>query len=113
MPAVDVASLTKRYGDLTAVDELTFSVRRGTVTAILGPNGAGKTTTVECCVGFRRPDTGSVLLLGNDPVRAGPAEHARVGVMLQEAAGFTPPPFRENCCGICAGSSPTHFMPTS
>ena len=90
VPAVDVASLTKRYGDLTAVDELTFSVPRGLITAILGPNGAGKTTTVECCVGFRRPDTGSVRVLGNDPVRAGPEEHARVGVMLQEAAGLHP-----------------------
>ena len=51
---------------------------------MLGPNGAGKTTTVECCEGLRRPDAGTVRVLGVDPHLAGPAHRARVGVMLQD-----------------------------
>jgi ABC-2 type transport system ATP-binding protein len=80
---VDVVDLVKRYGAKTAVDGLSLRVLRGTVTAVLGPNGAGKTTTVECCEGYRRPDAGSVRVLGLDPVRDGEALRPRVGVMLQ------------------------------
>ncbi|GHH71383.1 ABC transporter ATP-binding protein [Streptosporangium violaceochromogenes] len=91
-PAVEIIDLVKRYGRTTAVDGLTLSARRGAVTAILGPNGAGKTSTVEICEGFRRPDGGTVRVLGLDPSHR--RLRARVGVMLQ--AGGVPPAAR---CG--------------
>ena len=67
-PAVEVRDLVKRYGRITAVDGLSLSAQRGAVTAVLGPNGAGKTSTVEICEGYRRPDAGTVSVLGLDPV---------------------------------------------
>ncbi len=82
-PAVVVEGLVKSYGGRRAVDGLHLTAARGEVTAVLGPNGAGKTTTVECCEGLRRPDAGSVRVLGTDPAHAGPEHRARVGVMLQ------------------------------
>src|SRR4051812_21379626 len=82
--AVVVRGLVRSYGAVRAVDGLDLTARRGQVTAILGPNGAGKTTTVECCEGLRRPDQGTVRVLGVDPATAGPEHRARVGVMLQD-----------------------------
>ena len=82
-PAVEVVDLVKRYGRTTAVDRLSFTVERGTVTALLGPNGAGKTSTVEICEGFRAATSGAVRVLGRDPQRDGAALKPRVGVMLQ------------------------------
>jgi ABC-2 type transport system ATP-binding protein len=87
--AVEIAGLVKRYGGLTAVNGLTVSAARGAVTGILGPNGAGKTTTIETCEGYRRPDRGTVRVLGLDPVRDARALRPRVGVMLQ--SGGIPP----------------------
>jgi ABC-2 type transport system ATP-binding protein len=84
-----VEGLEKSYRSLRAVDGLSFEVPEGQVTALLGPNGAGKTTTVEICEGFRRPDSGSVRVLGLDPVRDGKTLKPRVGVMLQ-AGGCYP-----------------------
>ncbi len=86
MPAVDVRDLVVRYGSRIAVDGLSFTARRGEVTALVGPNGAGKTSTVEACVGLRRPDAGSIRVLGEEIGPRGPAAdlHARVGVMLQD-----------------------------
>jgi ABC-2 type transport system ATP-binding protein len=83
LAAVEIVNLVKRYGDKVAVDGLSLQVAAGSVTAILGPNGAGKTTTIECCEGFRRPDQGTVRVLGVDPATAGDALRPRVGVMLQ------------------------------
>ncbi|WP_333767611.1 ABC transporter ATP-binding protein [Streptomyces sp. IBSBF 2435] len=88
-PAVEVTGLVKRYGTRTAVDGLDLAVPRGSVTAVLGPNGAGKTTTVEICEGYRRPDGGSVRVLGLDPAAQGAALRPRIGVMLQ-AGGVYP-----------------------
>ena len=82
-PAVTVTGLVKRYGTVTAVDGLTLTVGRAQVTSLLGPNGAGKTTTIEICEGYRRPDQGTVRVLGLDPVRDARALRPRVGVMLQ------------------------------
>jgi ABC-2 type transport system ATP-binding protein len=82
-PAVEVVDLVQRYGRTTAVDGVTFSLPRGTVLALLGPNGAGKTTTVEICEGYRRPDAGSVRVLGLDPVVGHADLMPRIGVMLQ------------------------------
>jgi ABC-2 type transport system ATP-binding protein len=81
--AVEICGLVKRYGRTTAVDGLSLRAGRGQVSAILGPNGAGKTTTVEVCEGYRRADSGTVRVLGLDPVRDAKALRPRVGVMLQ------------------------------
>jgi ABC-2 type transport system ATP-binding protein len=91
-PAVEIVGLIKRYGTMAAVDGLSLTVQRGTITALLGPNGAGKTTTVECCEGYRRPSAGSVRVLGLDPLGDARALRPRVGVMLQD--GGVPPAAR-------------------
>ena len=87
--AVEVAGLVMRYGDTTAVDGLSLSVEPGTVTAVLGPNGAGKTTTIETCEGYRRPQAGTVRVLGLDPVRDAARLRPRVGVMLQSGGAWS------------------------
>jgi ABC-2 type transport system ATP-binding protein len=88
-PVVEVVGLVKRYGATPAVDGLSFKVERGSITAVLGPNGAGKTTTVECCEGYRRPDAGSVRVLGRDPLRQGADLRPRIGVMLQKGGIYS------------------------
>jgi ABC-2 type transport system ATP-binding protein len=82
-PAVEITGLVKHYGRTAAVAGLSLRAERAQVTAILGPNGAGKTTTVEICEGYRRPDGGTVRVLGLDPVRDARELRPRVGVMLQ------------------------------
>jgi ABC-2 type transport system ATP-binding protein len=82
-PAVEVEGLVKRYRATEAVAGLSLRARRSEVTAILGPNGAGKTTTIEICEGYRRADSGTVRVLGLDPVTDARELRARVGVMLQ------------------------------
>ena len=83
-PAIEVADLEKRYGEVRAVDGVSLSVLAGEVFGLLGPNGAGKTTTVEILEGYRRPDAGAVRVLGLDPWRDGPRLRPQIGVMLQE-----------------------------
>jgi len=85
--AVEVCDLVKAYGARRAVDGLSLRVAPGSVLALLGPNGAGKTTTIEICEGFRRPDAGSVRVLGLDPITDAAALRPRVGVMLQGGVG--------------------------
>jgi ABC-2 type transport system ATP-binding protein len=87
-PVVQVQALVKRYGTKTAVDGLDLVARAG-VTAVLGPNGAGKTTTVETCEGYRRPDSGTVRVLGLDPVAHSAALRPRIGVMLQSGGVYS------------------------
>ncbi|MFE3944384.1 ABC transporter ATP-binding protein [Streptomyces sp. NPDC059118] len=87
--AVEVRGLVKRYGRKTAVDGLDLCVRTGAVTAVLGPNGAGKTTTVETCEGYRRPDAGTVRVLGLDPVADAAKLRPRIGVMLQSGGVYS------------------------
>jgi ABC-2 type transport system ATP-binding protein len=84
MAAIEISGLVKRYGAMTAVDGLVLDVAVGETIALLGPNGAGKTTTVECCEGYRRPDEGSVRVLGLDPIADRSKLAPRIGVMLQE-----------------------------
>ncbi|MCW2759060.1 MAG: drrA 6 [Nocardioidaceae bacterium] len=88
-PAVEVTALTMRYGAKVAVDDLSMRVERGTITAVLGPNGAGKTTTLETCEGYRRPQGGSVSVLGLDPVRQRRDLLPRIGVMLQSGGAWS------------------------
>ena len=83
MPAVEIADLTVRYGDLVAVDGLSVTAEAGQVVCLLGPNGAGKTSTVETAEGYRRPTGGTVSVLGLDPVDDRGKLSQRVGVMLQ------------------------------
>ncbi|WP_321573740.1 ABC transporter ATP-binding protein [Nocardioides sp. Kera G14] len=71
------------YGDKQAVDGLSLTVEAGTITAVLGPNGAGKTTTLETCEGYRKPQGGTVRVLGLDPVAQRRDLLPRIGVMLQ------------------------------
>ncbi len=82
-PAVEISGLVKNYGRTTAVAGLSMRAERGQVTAVLGPNGAGKTTTIEVCEGYRRADSGTVRVLGLDPVRDAKRLRPRIGVMLQ------------------------------
>ncbi|MGZ4632231.1 MAG: ABC transporter ATP-binding protein [Actinomycetes bacterium] len=87
-PAVEVVDLVKRYGEKAAVDGLSLTVPIGSITAVLGPNGAGKTTTVETCEGYRRPDSGTVRVLGLDPWGDARQLKPRVGVMLQNGGVY-------------------------
>jgi ABC-2 type transport system ATP-binding protein len=86
--AVEVRGVTKRFGRTVAVDDLSFTVRRGIVTAFLGSNGAGKTTTLRVILGLARPDEGSAKILGR-PYRLLDAPARRVGALL-EVTGFHP-----------------------
>ena len=85
--AIEVGHLRKTYGDLVAVDDVTFSVGEGEFFGILGPNGAGKTTALEMIEGLRKPDGGEVRLLGEKPWPRNSALLPRMGVQLQ-ASGF-------------------------
>jgi ABC-2 type transport system ATP-binding protein len=85
--ALELTDLVKAYGERRAVDGLSLVVAQGQVLALLGPNGAGKTTTIEICEGFRRADSGSVRVLGLDPVRDASRLRPQVGVMLQDGVG--------------------------
>jgi ABC-2 type transport system ATP-binding protein len=84
-PLVRVSGFRKTYGKVVAVDEISFEVREGEIFGLIGPNGAGKTTTLECIEGFRRPDRGSISVLGLDPVRDVYKLQHRIGVQLQQA----------------------------
>jgi ABC-2 type transport system ATP-binding protein len=84
--AVEITHLRKTYGALAAVDDVSFTVAEGEIFGILGPNGAGKTTTVECAIGLRSPDSGTIRLLGLDPHADREQVHEIVGVQLQASA---------------------------
>jgi ABC-2 type transport system ATP-binding protein len=86
LPAVEITHLRKTYGTLTAVDDVSLSVAEGEIFGILGPNGAGKTTTVECAIGLRNADSGTVRLLGLDPRTERDEIREIVGVQLQTGA---------------------------
>jgi ABC-2 type transport system ATP-binding protein len=81
--ALAVAGLVKQYGRTRAVDDLHFEVARGEIFGLLGPNGAGKSTTLETIEGLKRPDSGTIRVLGRDPVTEPRAAREQLGVMLQ------------------------------
>ena len=83
---VAVRDLTKRFGDFTAVDGVSFDVGRGEVVGYLGPNGSGKTTTIRMLLGLLRPTSGSASVLGMDVVRDAEAIRPRAGYMSQRFA---------------------------
>jgi ABC-2 type transport system ATP-binding protein len=86
MSAIIVENLAKRFGGYTAVQDVSFEVAAGKVTALLGPNGAGKTTTIEILEGFQAPSAGTVRVLGADPRKGGRAWKARIGLVLQSTS---------------------------
>lgn len=86
--AIEVENLTKRYGDLLAVNDISFNVRKGEVFAFLGPNGAGKTTTVEMIETIRRPTSGKIHLLGMDAANQKRGIVSCIGVLPQGFSSF-------------------------
>jgi ABC-2 type transport system ATP-binding protein len=87
-PAVAVEDLVVTYGELRAVDGISFTANRGEVLCLLGPNGAGKTTTVSVLEGYRKPDSGRARVLGMDPIKDHKALVPRTGLMLQEGGVY-------------------------
>jgi ABC-2 type transport system ATP-binding protein len=83
--SVSVRELTKHYGSVPAVTGVSLEVRPGEIFGLLGPNGAGKTTTLECILGLRRPDSGSIMIAGVDALARPEAARRRVGAQLQNA----------------------------
>jgi ABC-2 type transport system ATP-binding protein len=88
MLPIEVTSLKKHYGNLKAVDNISFKVSQGEVFGLLGPNGAGKTTTIEIMEGLRERDGGDVKVLGFDPWKNGYELHKKIGVIPQEFTFF-------------------------
>ena len=93
--ALEVDNVVKEYGEKRAVDGLTFTARRGQLLALLGPNGAGKTTTIEMCEGFTTPTSGSIRVLGIDPVTQPQKVRDRIGIMLQGGGSYASLKVRE------------------
>jgi ABC-2 type transport system ATP-binding protein len=100
--SVVVENLSVSYGDLLAVDNVSFEAPTGSVTVILGPNGAGKTSTIEVCEGFRTAKSGSVRVLGLDPVSDHRALTERMGVMLQGGGVYPSARVRDVVSHFCA-----------
>ncbi len=88
MPVLEVDDLTITYGATRAVNGLSFTAEAGEVLAVLGPNGAGKTSTIECLEGYRRPTSGSVRVLGLDPIAQHDQLVTHIGVMLQSGGVY-------------------------
>ncbi len=85
---IEVEGLTKRFGALVAVEDLSFTVKPGEVVALLGPNGAGKSTTMKMIAGFLAPDAGCVRVAGQDVERAGLAARKALGYLPEGAPGY-------------------------
>jgi ABC-2 type transport system ATP-binding protein len=83
---IEVVGLRKTYGNVIAVDDVSFEVYEGEIFGMVGPNGAGKTTTIECVEGLRQPDVGKIHMLGKNPFEARTVVAERIGIQLQEAA---------------------------
>ena len=88
MIPIEVSSLKKYYGEIKAVDGISFTVKEGEVFGLLGPNGAGKTTAIEIMEGLRERDAGGVKVLGLDPWKNGYELHKRIGVIPQQFTFF-------------------------
>jgi len=85
---IEVKNLTKQYGSLTAVEDISFSVETGETFGVLGPNGAGKTTTLEMIEGLKRPTSGSILVEGIDVQKNPAGVKSIIGVQLQASSFF-------------------------
>lgn len=85
-PAVDVRNIVKRFGDFTAVDDISFAVAPGEIFGLLGPNGAGKSTAIGCISGLLTPTSGRISVLGHDVVRDSLGAKRQLGIVPQELA---------------------------
>lgn len=94
--AIAVRSLTKRFGDIVAVDDISFDVRRGEIFGFLGPNGAGKTTTVRMLTGIIKPDVGDIHILGHDVARDPVSAKQQIGVVPETANAYLDLSGRQN-----------------
>ena len=103
MPVIEVEHLTKRFGDVLAVDDVSFALQPGTITGFLGPNGAGKTTTLRMIVDLVRPTRGAARILGG-PYRDLARPWTRVGALL-DASGFHPGRSGRNALRVVARAS--------
>jgi ABC-2 type transport system ATP-binding protein len=99
-PAIELSSLTKRFGSLTAVNGVDLHIQPGEVVALLGPNGAGKSTTIDLALGLALPSSGTAQLFGEDPRHA--VTSGRVGAMLQGGALLPTTTVRESVALIHA-----------
>lgn len=103
---VEVEQLRKSYGELVAVDAVSFTVRSGEIFGLLGPNGAGKTTTIHCLSGLLAPDRGRIRIMGLDIRRDGAAARRRLGLVPQDVALYEDLTAEENlafwggACGL-------------
>lgn len=88
-PVLSLTNLVKSFGEKQAVAGITLSVYQGEVFALLGPNGAGKSTTIQMCEGFIKPSSGSVAILGMNPVTEGDAVRQQIGIMLQSGGSYS------------------------
>ena len=93
--ALVVDSVVKRFGEKTAVNNLSFTATRGEVLALLGPNGAGKSTTLDMCEGFSTPTSGTISVLGLNPATQPQAVRERIGIMLQGGGSYSGTTVRE------------------
>ncbi|MGN0618143.1 MAG: ABC transporter ATP-binding protein [Ruminiclostridium sp.] len=84
MNVIIVDKLTKKYGNYAAVDNLSFQVRKGAIFGLLGANGAGKSTTIECILGTKTADSGTVTIFGSDPKKDRKNLFQRIGVQFQQ-----------------------------
>src|SRR5436309_8714109 len=84
--AIEISNLTKRFENVTALDNLSFAVRYGEIFGLLGPNGSGKTTTINIVSGLSKPTSGQVMVLGHDIMKDTRAVHADLGAVPQETA---------------------------
>ena len=109
--ALQVEDLVKRYGDVLAVDHLSFAVDQGEIYGLLGPNGAGKTTTLEIIEGLQRPDSGRVTVLGLDGATRNREIKARTGVQLQSSSYYEYLTLRE-VLGLLGSFYPRSLPPT-
>ncbi|OFP67222.1 spermidine/putrescine ABC transporter ATP-binding protein [Corynebacterium sp. HMSC074C01] len=87
--ALVLDNVIKTYGDVNAVNGLSFRANYGEILCLLGPNGAGKTTTIEMCEGFKKPTSGHIEVLGLDPARIPDAVRSRIGIMLQGGGSYS------------------------
>ena len=95
--ALEVVGVTKRFGAVTAVDDITFGVRQGRITCLLGPSGCGKTTSLRLIAGFEFPDSGAISIGGSIMTRERPYER-NVGLLFQDYALFPHMTVEQNVC---------------
>ena len=110
---LEASGITRRFGGLTAVSDVSFTLRAGETLGLIGPNGAGKTTLFEILSGFTRPDEGTVTFAGHDVTRLSPDRRSRLGLIrsFQDAALFPTLTVLETIKLSLEGADPTRFGP--